>query len=96
MAKIVVKNSRGDRVPFLRGVLVQSLVSVGLPFNDAYAVAQSVRDELSDTGVEELASGDLRRQVAEVLQERFGSALRHRYESSPVDDRGTIVRTPTK
>jgi 2-phosphoglycerate kinase len=44
MAKlIVIKEPEGDRSPFLRGILVQSLVNAGLAFDDAYELAQVVR-----------------------------------------------------
>jgi len=36
MAKlIVIKEPEGDRIPFLKGILVQSLVNAGLAFEEA-------------------------------------------------------------
>ena len=42
---IVTYRRRDDRIPFLRGLLTQSLVDVGLSFTDAYAVASAMRDQ---------------------------------------------------
>jgi 2-phosphoglycerate kinase len=45
----VVESATGDRTPFLRGILVQSLVNSGLDFHEAYGVAQTMRDSLKET-----------------------------------------------
>ena len=51
MAKlVVVKESGGDGFPFLRGILVRSLVNAGLEFEDAYDLAQTARNELQGHG----------------------------------------------
>ena len=51
MAKlIVIKEPEGDQSPFLRGILVQSLVNASLTFDDAYDLAQAVRNELQGSG----------------------------------------------
>ena len=69
MAKlIVIKEPEGDRTPFLRGILVQSLVNAGLAFGEAYDLAQVVRNEFQDRG--EIASTELRDRVAVLLEER--------------------------
>ena len=95
MAKImVVKVPEGDRSPFLRGILVQSMVDAGLGFTDAYAVAQSVRNELQD--VEEITSQRIKEHVANLLGQRFGDKARHAYESGPRHDQGIIVHTPAR
>ncbi len=90
----VVTSSAGQRVPFLRGILVQSLVAVGLGFEDAYATAQSVRDTLG--AVDEIGSLALRELVADRLQARFGSALRQAYEAGPEQGGEITVRTPSR
>jgi len=95
MAKItVVKVPEGDRSPFLRGILVQSLVDAGLGFTDAYAVAQAVRNELQD--VEEITSHQLRERVSMLLAQRFGDQPRQAYASRPRHDSGIVVHTPTR
>ena len=95
MAKlIVIKEPEGDRTPFLRGILVQSLVNAGLAFGDAYDLAQTVRNELQDRG--EIASTELRDRVAVLLEESHGSEKCKLYEAWPRSEPGIIVHTPTR
>ena len=95
MVKItVLKGGENDRSPFLRGILVQSLVNAGLPFPAAYELAQSVRNELQD--VLEITSARLRARVAELLEAAHGKELRSAYEARPQQGRGILVHTPTR
>ena len=95
MAKlIVIKEPEGDRTPFLRGILVQSLVNAGLAFGEAYDLAQTVRNELQDRG--EIASTELRDRVAVLLEESYGSDKCKFYEARPSSEPGIIVHTPTR
>jgi 2-phosphoglycerate kinase len=95
MAKtIVIKHPEGDRAPFLRGILVQSLVQKGLSFDDAYSLAQSVRDELRDT--DEISSEELHLRVAELLERRFGLQIRQAYDAKPTESKEIIVKTTTR
>lgn len=95
MAKIiVVKEPEGDRTPFLRGILVQSLVNAGLPFEDAYELAQEVRNELQDN--QEISSTELRVMVASLLGERFGAGRRRLYEAKQATSQGILVHTQTR
>jgi len=92
VAKIVViKAPEGDRVPFLRGILVQSLLSAGLSFQDAYATAQVVRETLENS--EEVTTTELKAHVALQLEKRFDKAIRLNYETSPVREQKVNVRT---
>jgi 2-phosphoglycerate kinase len=95
MAKIVVFNEpQGDPTPFLRGILVQSLVNAGLAFADAYELAQAIRDELQDT--QETTSSALRARVATLLEKRFGREQRELYEARHKSRDALIVHTPTR
>jgi 2-phosphoglycerate kinase len=95
MAKIiVVKIPEGDRSPFLRGILVQSLVDAGIDFADAYDMAQVVRNELQD--VEEITSHSLKERVAILLGQRFGDKQRQAYESRSRHHEGILVHTPAR
>jgi 2-phosphoglycerate kinase len=92
VAKIVVIEApEGDRVPFLRGILVQSLLSAGLSFQDAYATAQAVREELDHR--EEVTTAELRARVAQQLENRFGRAVRLNYETRSARTPRVIVRS---
>ena len=67
MKTIVVNERENSRVPFLRGILTRSLLDAGLSFEDAFAVATTVRDELGDTP--EITSEELRQRVFRLLQD---------------------------
>ncbi len=56
------------RRPFMRGILVHSLMARGLAFDDAYARANAVRERLRGRG--SVTVEDLGRAVQEVLRER--------------------------
>ncbi len=92
--KTYVSDERtGERVPFLRGILVHSLAAAGISFEDAYAAAQAVRNQLAD--VEEINKRQLRQQVSVYLQERFGAEVRRIYDAS-AEQHAIVVRTPTR
>lgn len=92
MAKIVViKEPEGDRVPFLRGILVQSLLSAGLSFEHAYATAQAVREQLENKT--EVTATELKEHVALQLETRFGQAIRLNYETGSAREQKVIVRS---
>ena len=67
MKTIVVNQKDNTRVPFLRGILIRSLLDTGLPFEQAYEVADGIRDELSE--VPEIESRELRRSVMQRLEQ---------------------------
>ncbi len=58
----------GVRRPFMRGILVHSLMSRGLPFDDAYSAANAVRERLRAQGG--ASAEDLGKLVDEVLESR--------------------------
>ena len=68
MKTIVVNEREHTRVPFLRGILTRSLLEAGLPFEQAFDLASTVRDALAETA--EVRSDELRRQVALLLEAR--------------------------
>ncbi|MCP3867536.1 MAG: AAA family ATPase [Gammaproteobacteria bacterium] len=93
MAKITVKNENsGERIPFLRGVLVQSIVTAGLSFQDAYQIAQQIRSELNDKG--EVTTTDLQASVSTLIRKRYSEDVAQNYESGPDTTRQTSVITP--
>jgi 2-phosphoglycerate kinase len=67
--KTIVVNSRdNEKVPFLRGILIRSLLDVGLTFEEASELATTVRDELANT--REITSADLQERVSRLLKGR--------------------------
>ncbi len=90
MTKVLVVAPDGpeSNAPFLRGILTHSLQDAGLTFDDAYAVASSIRDDLSEAG--EVTKEDLRKIVIERLLDDFGEDVAQRYRS-PQPATGTIL-----
>ena len=86
----VFRETTGERVPFLRGILVQSLVSAGLSFKEAYVVAQVIRERLGDA--QQISTADLRRRVARELEKRFGPRVCEAYARGPDGEREILVR----
>ena len=94
MAKTTVyKAPEGDHTPFLRGILTQSLVNTGLPFEDAYDLAQEIRDDLKD--IETISTDKLKSRVSQLLQKKFGTKQADRYEQK-MSYSDIIVHTPTQ
>mgnify|MGYP001147689464 CR=1 FL=1 len=81
MSKIYVKHSAdGDRVPFLRGILTQSLVKSGIGFEDAYLVAQEIKDSYTEDT--EITTSNLKSQVGKLIGARFGQVQRDCYDNA--------------
>lgn len=75
----VVDPGERSKVPFLRGILTRSLVKAGLPFDRAYEVADSIRDEIGPDG--EVTTDDLRRMVHEELKSAGEKDVLKRYRA---------------
>jgi 2-phosphoglycerate kinase len=86
---VVIRGSEEDRTPFLRGILVQSLVHSGLAFEDAYALAQDVRKRLR--GKSEITTARLKDSVADLVEQRFGPEARTRYEAEGQPESREVV-----
>jgi 2-phosphoglycerate kinase len=69
----------GDRRPFSKGILSQSLLAAALEPNEAFEVARSIERELLGRGQQEISRRDLRRLTYEVLSARAGSHTAERY-----------------
>lgn len=92
MAKLfIIDSTSGERIPFLRGVLVESMVRAGLPFEDAYQIAQNIRGDLEALG--EVSSEGLRERVTAAVRKRFGAELAQAYELGSGRGRPIIIRT---
>ena len=68
-------------MPFLRGILTRSLLDAGLSFEDAFAMATTVRDDLGETP--EITSEELRQHVFRLLQD-IGDAETTEHYRAPV------------
>lgn len=95
MAKTIVINEiEGDQIPFFRGILVQSLVKTGLVYEDAYALAQEIREQLKDS--EQISKDDLVLLVSEQLQNRHGKDARRAYENKSQHESEIMVHLPQR
>jgi 2-phosphoglycerate kinase len=93
MAKLVViKEPEGDRTPYLRGILTQSLVNAGLSFNDAYEIAQTLKSDLKDAS--EITSSELKDRIRRLLKEKFGPAVSLPDKQTTDAAHNILVRTP--
>lgn len=66
-------------MPFLKGILVQSLLSAGLSFKDAYGVTQTIRKSLENTDA--ISTAELKTAVAALIEKDFGTETRRNYEA---------------
>lgn len=95
MAKTIVINKEGgDKIPFFRGILVQSLIKTGLAYADAYTLSQEVREKLKD--VEQISKHELFLLVADLLGKKYGVGARTAYENKPLLDTDIIVHSPVR
>ena len=71
------------KIPFLRGILTQSLLDVGLNFKEAYAIANKTRNKLKDQT--NITRKKIKKIVIELLRKEFGEevALGYIYRSEP-------------
>ncbi len=77
----VIDPTENTRVPFLRGILTRSLRDAGLPFNEAYDIANKVRNQLGPDA--EVSTDELKQLVMKLLaKESFKDALQ-RYSQEP-------------
>lgn len=70
---VTVVDAEGNRHQFLRGMITHDLVKRGIDFDDAFAIARSIRDEVADQA--EVSTAHIRARIEEHLEERFGDDL---------------------
>lgn len=78
MARAIIEDrEESTQIPFLRGILTRSLQKAGLSFQQAYAFADEVREELEDDRI--LSKLELHRIVFKKLKKAHGDATADRY-----------------
>jgi 2-phosphoglycerate kinase len=77
---IVINERDSTRTPFLRGILIRSLLDAGLPFKEAYSLASDMRDDLSE--IPEITTQDLKGRVGERLRHDGHDEAFELYQSS--------------
>ena len=79
----------------MRGILVKSIVRTGLSFDDAYDLAQTVRDNLDDDF--EISYSELSTITADLIEEKHGTEFRQAYEECPhTVSESIVVHTSSK
>lgn len=66
-----------ERVPFLRGMVTHSLLEKGLKFEDAYDVANLVRQEIKECA--EVPKADLAKIILKIVKNKFGEEFSKEY-----------------
>ncbi|WP_457567914.1 ATP cone domain-containing protein [Desulfurobacterium sp.] len=72
-----VVSDTGEKYPFSRGVLVKSLMKLGLSIDDAYAVA----DKVAKTFKDEITLKELSKRVYRELKESYGAEIARKYRN---------------
>lgn len=93
MKTIVINQREGTRVPFLRGILIRSLLEAGLDFEESFKLASRVRDGLSDTA--EIESHELRKRVSALLERDGRSEALESYRVPAAAPARIHVRAPS-
>jgi 2-phosphoglycerate kinase len=89
----IIDSGSGEKIPFLRGVLVESLARAGLSFQDAYLLAQTIRGNLEHDA--EISTDTLKKRVAAEVRKRYGRSIAQAYELGPSQEREIMVVTDT-
>ena len=76
---LVIDSGARTRVPFLRGILTRSLQDAGLPFQEAYELADKVREALGD--LEAITTTELRTRVVQHLEKKYDGSIVKRYQA---------------
>ncbi len=79
MKTTVVNKRENEKVPFLRGILIRSLLDAGLSFEQAYAIATTVREGLAST--KSITSEELQERVVLLLTNQVDKECVEQYLS---------------
>jgi len=74
---VVVNRRENEKTPFLRGILIRTLLDAGLAFDDAFEIATTVRNELANK--KKITSGQLQRRVSSLLKDRGETEVLEQY-----------------
>ena len=71
---------RDYRFPYSRGVMTQSLLSIGLGVTESYETANEILRELEEQGVDEITKGELKALAVDVISRTLGKKYAGRYK----------------
>ncbi len=92
MKTIVVNKRENEKTPFLRGILIRSLLDAGLAFDDAFEIATEVRDGLGRK--KQITSTELQRRVSGLLKGRGDLEVLEQYRVPSVAPPRILVTSP--
>lgn len=75
----VVVVGHGERMPFSKGLLSQSLLATAMDSMQAIRVARDIESELVSSGVHRIDRGDLRKLAQRAVRNRAGDEMAERY-----------------
>lgn len=81
MGITVIDEAESTRVPFLRGILTRSLQDVGLPFTEAYEIANQIRKNLGSDA--EITTSELADLVSGLLAKKNYTDILEWYQKAP-------------
>lgn len=81
---------RGQKVPFLRGMVTHSLIERGLSFHEAYETASKVRDKIRSR--HSVPKNELSQIIDQTVSERYGSRYGRR-KASPIRQPPAVLVT---
>jgi len=79
---ILLTRKKGEAKPFSRRRLAGSLEALGLPFKEAWALAQQLEQGIRAEGITHIAREEFPQRVALALEARYGREQRLKYEST--------------
>ncbi len=92
MKTIVISSRDQSQAPFLRGIMIRTLLDAGMGFEDALELAAQVRDQVADK--ESVTTAQLRKAVVALLKKDKRTAVIKRYSVPVVAPSRIIVRSP--
>jgi 2-phosphoglycerate kinase len=89
----VINKREKTRAPFLRGILIRTLLEADMSFDRAYELASVVRDQLAD--LEKITSSELRTLVSDLLLQNGEEAIQKRYLKPAISPNRILVVAST-
>jgi 2-phosphoglycerate kinase len=76
---VMVEDSQGLLLPYSKGLMSTSIMAAGVEPEDAFALAESIEEQLLDEGRDKIAASDLSALAAHVLSAWGGEELGRKY-----------------
>lgn len=77
MKTIVINKRDNEKTPFLRGILIRSLMDAGLPFEEAFRIATTIRSQISHR--KKITTEQIHDKVVGILEEHHNEAILEHY-----------------